>query len=545
MTVYDPLRQLSAAVIAAVEPESPADDAGFTPGCRIMAVDGQPLRDLIDWRWLTADDEITLAYIDLEGDEGEVDLVREPGEEWGISFEGLVFDEVRQCRNACTFCFMRQLPSGMRPSLTLRDDDFRLSFLTGTFVTFTNLTEADEQRIVEQRISPLRMSLHAVSDDVRRRLIGRHAAHGLEVLDRLLACGIEFHAQIVLVPGVNDGEELDRTLAWAYERPGILDVCIVPLGYTRHQVAFDHSFNEPAAARTVLEQLAPWQERAVRERGGAWAFAADEFYRNALGPALLRELPPASFYGDFAMFEDGVGIIRSFVDDWLEAERSGVAERCARALAQANVHVLFVAGLAMREFLTPLVEGSPLAGVFEPLYVENRFFGGNVDVTGLLCGCDIADAVLESRRGRRAQTVLARTNSPQDCSARCGAAQLVPSGKLRAAPPAGFSGIGALTCETGECHSERSEAKLSEVEESRVATAADIPGDRMATPQLFFAIPRVVFNDDAVTLDGMSLEEMEKRAGTPLAVVSCNASEYLIQIMSAVDAASACANTNL
>ena len=137
------------AEIAFVAPESPADDAGFEPGCFITTVDGEPVRDLIDWRWLSAEDEITVGYIDLDGEAGEVDLFRDEGEDWGFEFDGVVFDGVKQCRNACIFCFMRQLPDDMRASLTLRDDDFRLSFLAGTFVTFTNLSAEDEARIIE------------------------------------------------------------------------------------------------------------------------------------------------------------------------------------------------------------------------------------------------------------------------------------------------------------------------------------------------------------------------------------------------------------
>ena len=147
-----------AARIVAVEPESPADDAGFTPGCYLTTVDGEPLRDIIDWRWLAADDVICVGYIDLDGEAGEVELEREPGERWGFEFDGVLFDSVKLCRNACVFCFMRQLPDGVRPSLVLRDDDFRLSFLSGTFVTLTNLKPEDEARIIEQRISPLRVS---------------------------------------------------------------------------------------------------------------------------------------------------------------------------------------------------------------------------------------------------------------------------------------------------------------------------------------------------------------------------------------------------
>ena len=348
------------ALVRAVAPLSPADDAGFEPDCSVTSVDGRPVRDLIDWRWLASDDVIELGYIDLDGEAGVVELEREPGEDWGLEFEGVVFDGVRQCRNACTFCFMRQLPGDVRPSLTLRDDDFRLSFLSGTFVTFTNLSAADEARILEQRISPLRVSLHASNPEVRRRIIGRHAAHGLDALDRLLAAGIEFHAQIVLMPDENDG--------------------------------------------------------------------------------------------DFGMFEDGVGIIRSFVDDWGQAAAAGLPARAADALRAAGIRARYVVGCATRHFLGPLVAASPLAGVLGPLYVKNEFFGGNVDVTGLLCGCDIAAAV----RGAARQDDETRT---------------------------------------------------------------------------LFLLPSVIFNDDSVTLDDMSLEDMEKDAGAPLAVVSCNASDFLREIV--------------
>lgn len=450
--------------IVAVAPDSPAFDAGFEPGCFITSVDGQPLRDLIDWRWLSADDEVELGYLDLDGDAGTVVLERELGEDWGLEFDGVVYDGVRQCRNACTFCFMRQLPDGMRPSLSLRDDDFRLSFLSGTFVTFTNLTAADEARIIEQRISPLRVSLHAANAEARRRLIGKHAAHGLAALDRLLAAGVEFHAQIVLVPGENDGEVLTDTLEWAFVRPGILDVCIVPLGYTRHQSVFTTSFNDPAAARGVLDLVRPFQERALAERDEAWAYPADEFYRNAYGAQLLDNLPPTEFYGDFAMFEDGVGIVRSFVDDWEEAERTGLVARAADALQTANLHVRYLVGQATRDFLTPLVARGPLTSHFEPLFVDNHFFGGNVDVTGLLCGCDMADAI------RAAET-------------------------------------------------------------TRAAVAAPDAHDTPPGPSTLYLIPRVVFNDDAVTLDGMTLEDMGKRSGARAAVVSCNATDYLSEII--------------
>ncbi len=440
--------------VVGVAPGSPADDAGFEPGCFVTTVDGHPVRDLIDWRWLSADDVILVGYLDLEGEAGEVTLEREEGEHWGFEFEGVVFDGVKQCRNACTFCFMRQLPDDMRPSLTLRDDDFRLSFLSGTFVTFTNLSAEDEARIIEQRISPLRVSLHAVDAAVRRRIIGRHAQHGIDVLDRLLDAGIEFHAQIVLMPDENDGSALEETLRWAYARPGIIDVCVVPLGFTKHQRQFKRSFEDQESARAVMDLVIPFQRRALADRATPWVFMADEFYSRAYGSRLLENLPPASWYGDFGMFEDGVGIIRSFVDDWMQAEREGLVSRAAESLRRSRLHVRYVAGYATREFLLPLVSQSDLSDRFEPFFVKNDFFGGNVDVTGLLCGVDIVAAIRH----------------------------------------------------------------------------ADGPERESRDGWVLYALPRVMFNDDMVTLDDMTIEDMENDTGAHLSVVSCNASGFLREI---------------
>ena len=490
------------ALVASVEPASPAYDAGFSPGCYITSVDGQPVRDVIDWRWLSSEDAITVGYIDLDGDEGEVELWREPGQDWGFGFQGLVFDEVKQCRNACTFCFMRQLPAGMRPSLSLRDDDFRLSFLVGTFVTCTNLTPEDEARIIAQRISPLRVSLQASNPQVRRRLIGKHAQHGLDALERLLAAGIRFHAQIVLVPGENDGEALAETLEWAYARPGILGIGIVPLGYTRHQTFFDHSFNDKAASREVLGLVEPFQQRALRERVNPWVFAADEFYRNAYPRDLLDHLPSTGFYGDFSMFEDGIGIIRSTVDDWERAEGEGVIAACADALRNAGIVARMVVGCAQREFLEPLIAHSDIADVFQPLYVPNAFFGGNVDVTGLLAADDIVNAIVEK-----------------------GCVGEGPAGQAEAPAP-----------RSGEAAAELARCARSDSPRSRFAFSSSQPqkAQQGLPPRSLFLIPRVVFNDDGLTLDGMTLEEMGKAAGQNLHMVSCTPAEYFNEIIALI-----------
>lgn len=383
------------ALISGVDVDSPAYDAGFEAGCYITHVDGQMIRDIIDWRWLSADDEISVSYIDLDDESGTVELFRNEGESWGFHFEGMIFDAVKTCRNACTFCFMRQLPSGMRSSLSLKDDDFRLSFLTGTFVTLTNLTPDDEARIIEQRISPLRVSLHAVDLGVRRGLIGKHADHGLAALKRLLDAGIEFDAQIVLVPDVNDGNVLSETIQWAYDHPGIANLGIVPLGFTKHQKYFKKSFDAQPDAMRVIDRVVPFQKQAMIERGKPWVYAADEFYRNAYGNSILENLPDADFYCGYPMFEDGIGIIRSSVDEFMETIDSGMVERAACEIRNAGVGAHFICGEAMQPYFDQLMGESPFDGVMHSLTVKNGYFGGNVNVTGLLCGCDMISAIRE------------------------------------------------------------------------------------------------------------------------------------------------------
>lgn len=192
--------------VQSVEEGSPAWEAGIEPGMRIARVNGREPRDLIDWRW-----EADGAWCELEvfdprdGSVGRCELWREPGQDWGIDFTDVLFDGIRTCVNACQFCFMSMLPPDARPSLTLRDDDYRLSFLQGNFVTLTNVTDEEADRIVSCGLSPMNVSIHAISPEVRRSLIGRRADRGIEVLERLLAGGIEVHAQIVLCPGINDG----------------------------------------------------------------------------------------------------------------------------------------------------------------------------------------------------------------------------------------------------------------------------------------------------------------------------------------------------
>ena len=372
-------------VVARVEANSPFARAGVTAGDTIVAVDGEQLRDIIDWQWLTDGLTASLTVRDPAGQVRDAALERHLGEPWGADFTEVVFDGVRTCRNRCAFCFMSQLPKGLRRALYLRDDDFRLSFLQGNFVTLTNLSDADIARIAEQNLSPLYVSVHSTEPEVRAQLVCAHEDRALERLDQLLEAGIDVHAQIVLVPGVNDGDHLDTTLTWLAKREGVLSVGIVPLGFTSHQSELTGSFTAAKDAAAVIAQVEPWQS-AFRERDGfTWVYLADEFYLNAGAP-----LPPREAYDDFPQYENGIGPARSFAD-----EAAMLAPQLAEAVVMlpSGRRVSLVTGELFSPVLDELVSAvDPWARV-AVLAVPNRFFGGNVSVAGLLTGQDILAAL--------------------------------------------------------------------------------------------------------------------------------------------------------
>ena len=388
--------------VARVEDGSPAWEAGLEPGMRIDAVNGQELPDIIAWRW-EADGEVAeLAVFDPEdGQEYACELIREPGQDWGIEFTDVLFDGIRTCVNACQFCFMAMLPADARASLTLRDDDYRLSFLQGNFVTLTNLTDGDVERIIRCRMEPMNVSIHAVSEDVRVPLIGRRAMRGMEVLERLCDAGIEVHGQIVLCAGINDGAELERTLAWVEARPQITSLAIVPLGYTKYSKRFSSSFSEDReASRAVVRLLEPYQERARRELGITRFQLSDEFYLDADLP-----VPLAETYDGYPQFHDGIGMLRSFMDETDEVMRgrSDEVAQLVRRLEWAGERVLFVCGEAAegvygrlcRHWLAVTANGGPLEEAFRahdalaPFAIRNAYYGGDVNVTGLIVAEDL------------------------------------------------------------------------------------------------------------------------------------------------------------
>lgn len=374
--------------IRSVAPGSPADDAGIRPGMRIDRVAGVIPTDIISWMWEASEGEVEVEVYDpSDGTTSVATLWREPGQDWGIDFTDVLFDGIHTCRNACVFCFMSMLPAEMRDTLYLRDDDYRLSFLQGNFVTLTNLSRSDVDRIVACQLEPMNFSLHAITPEVRRSMLGANERRGIEVAEELSKAGIEIHAQIVLCPGLNDADELVRTLDWVEAHPNMTSLAIVPLGYTRFSRRFTHSFSDDvAASRAVVELVSGYQARARESLGITRFQLADEFYLDA-----HMEVPPAVAYDGYPQFYDGIGMLRSFIDDSDEIARtdSGLIERCADGFSASQLSAVVVCGEAAQGVVGRLVDMTPLAGIARVQAVRNDFFGGNVDVTGLIVACDL------------------------------------------------------------------------------------------------------------------------------------------------------------
>ncbi|MHB1016822.1 MAG: DUF512 domain-containing protein [Coriobacteriia bacterium] len=369
--------------VSAVE-RGDAARAGLRRGDVVRSVDGMPVRDVIDWLWLTDEPAFELD-IERDGQPLVLSVRRSSAEPLGVSFDAPLFDAIQECDNACAFCFVSQLPAGLRPSLYVRDDDYRLSFLSGNFVTLTNLADADVDRIVAQHLSPLHVSVHAVDPDVRQRLICPTVEdRALELLDVLLAAGIEVHVQIVLVPGVNDDDVLEETLGYLAGRPGIVSVGCVPMGYTGHQRRFAASYDRDLA-RATLARIARWQQLMRAERDAGWVYAADELYLLA-----GDDLPGVEDYDDFPQYENGIGMVTAFCAEFSEA----LAETAMpeRADWGGPCPVTAVTGMLFAPVLRHVLDAAGF-GAVAVLPVENRLFGGNVSVTGLLSGRDITEAV--------------------------------------------------------------------------------------------------------------------------------------------------------
>jgi putative radical SAM enzyme (TIGR03279 family) len=355
---------------------------------RIDTINGVVLDDIITWRWESADDTMSLTVFDpADGTTTPCELERDLGQQWGITFDDVLFDGIRTCRNACVFCFMSMLPPKMRDTLYLRDDDYRLSFLQGNFVTLTNVEDADLARIIEYDLEPMNVSIHAVTPEARRALMGKNAARGMEVLERLCDAGIEIHGQVVVCPGLNDGDELRRTLDWVEAHPNVTSLACVPLGYTKDSPRFTHSFSdEPVEAKAVIDLIRPYQERSRKATGSTRFQLSDEFYLDA-----HVEVPAAELYDGYPQFYDGIGMLRSYIDDTESVSRSDVAliHEVDERLSTSDTKVILVTGEAAEGVAKGLSKALFARTDASVAAIHNDYFGGNVNVAGLIVGRDL------------------------------------------------------------------------------------------------------------------------------------------------------------
>jgi putative radical SAM enzyme (TIGR03279 family) len=359
----------------------------------VLRVNGDPVRDALDFQWLTAADEATLEI--LTGDTVRaVRLTRGPGEGFGVD---LASPRWRACRNNCVFCFMDQLPPGLRPSLYFKDEDYRLSFLRGSYVTLTDLSEEDLRRILTQRLSPLYVSVHTTDPDLRAWMLGRPGAPPvLPLLRRLTDGGIQVHAQVVLCPGINDGSVLDRTIEELLSlHPGVASVAVVPVGLTAHRAGLP--LLEPIGrsdATTALRQINAWRKHLLKALGTRFVHAADELYLLA-----GRPVPSAPRYEGFPQIEDGVGMVRVVLDRIRKALRR-LPDAARSALGERKALVTGRLGAPM---LRDLLDGTRV----RVIPIENRLLGEGVTVSGLLAGSDI---LAEAGQLSRSEEVLLPSN---------------------------------------------------------------------------------------------------------------------------------------
>jgi putative radical SAM enzyme (TIGR03279 family) len=385
------------------------------PGDEIVSIDGRQPRDVIEWRLLVDEPDLAVE-VRRGGLEVEVAVPKRAGEPFGVEVSSALFDQVRTCDNHCEFCFIFQLPPGLRPSLYVKDDDYRLSFLYGNYTTLTRFTELDLERVVTERLSPINVSIHSTDPELRARMLrNRRGATSLRWLRALLDHGIEVHGQVVVCPGVNDVDHLETTLAGILDQfPELATACVVPLGVSRHSSEPSLRSHTAAEAAAVVDLVEEWQGIFLSTLGRRLAFAADEYYLLA-----DRPFPSADAYEGFPMHEDGVGMARALaleLEDDHAAEPIGVqpgffawvdgapaegyrAPRSAPAPAGPDERpVTVITSEYGARVLRPLLPDVDL------LVVRNDFFGGNIAVTGLLVGQDIAAALsahAASHEGRR------------------------------------------------------------------------------------------------------------------------------------------------
>ncbi len=381
------------ATIKYIEPDSIAEELGLEPGDIIEKINGIEIKDVLDYRFLMNDEDITLTVRTKQGEIVEVDIEKDAYEPLGAEFENSLMDKPLHCTNKCVFCFIDQLPKGMRESLYFKDDDTRLSFFQGNYVTFTNLSDDEIDRIIRLRISPINISVHTMNPDLRVKMLKNPKAARLpKIMQKLHDNGIIMNGQIVLCPGYNDGEELDYTISELYKmRECVKSVSVVPIGLTKHRQGLcEMQAVTKEKALEIVSQVESWQKKARKEIGTGFIYASDEIYLKAELP-----IPESDSYFGFPQIENGVGMIASLKEELLDAIED------APAIDEKRT-VTIVTGVSVYEtmcgFAKTITEKIPNLEI-KVEKIINNFFGPEITVSGLLCGCDIIEQLREKALG--------------------------------------------------------------------------------------------------------------------------------------------------
>lgn len=372
-------------IIKSVERGSPAYKAGIKSGDNLVSIDGNEIMDVLDYRFYQDNERLTVEVIDSSGKTKTARIKKDEYEELGLEFETYLMDKKHSCRNKCVFCFIDQLPKGLRESLYFKDDDSRLSFLFGNYITLTNITEHEVERIIKMHISPINISVHTTNPDLRVKMMAnKNAGKALQIIDRFNSAGIKLNCQLVLCPGYNDGEELERTLSDLSRLENAECIAAVPVGLTayREGLAEIEPFNKQTAG-AVLDIIDKYGDICLTKYGQRRIYGADEFYLLA-----EREIPEADYYGDFLQLENGVGL-------WslLRSEALDALNDCDYNLEDER-SISLVTGEAAYPLIKMIAEKcmgkNPLlkARVFP---IKNNFFGGKINVSGLVTATDIAE----------------------------------------------------------------------------------------------------------------------------------------------------------
>lgn len=380
------------AKIKSVLPESIAEQIGLCPGDSILSINENKICDVLDYKFLSCDEELEIEVLKENGDI-EIIEVYTGYEDLGIEFENSLMDTPKSCKNKCIFCFIDQLPKGMRETMYFKDDDARLSFLQGNYITLTNLNENDIERFIRMRISPINISVHTTNPDLRKMMLNnRFAGNVYDIMKRLAQNGIRMNCQIVLCPGVNDLGELDRTLEeLSLLSPYVESISVVPVGLSAHRSGlYPLKSYDPSSAKTVIEQINKWQKIFKEKYNSSLVYASDEFYLMA-----NIDFPNEEEYEGFPQLDNGVGLIVSMENEFTDALKNTKPQVTCRkvSIATGEIAYDFICSLANR-----LMQHT--AGLIIDVYeIKNEFFGGDVNVTGLVCACDIEKQLADKNLG--------------------------------------------------------------------------------------------------------------------------------------------------